>query len=392
MSLNFKSVREVFDYVRNFDLSSIKPLNEQLTQYHFDYFSIETLLDNISDNNILIIDARSEKEYEENSIPGAVNFPLLNNVERHFVGLIYKKYSPLAAIKLASEFADPKLDSLKDFLYDNEASNKNVYVHCWRGGGTSKYLSKMIFDLGNKNKILTGGIKSYRRKAIEFFSSDLKFNLIEINGLTGTGKTDLLNAVKNNLPVINLELAARHFSSLFGAIPYNIRNFLPVANQTAFENNLFGQIILQKESNFFLIESESKKIGDFYIPPNLYSKLLEAKCINLITNIEVRINRIINDYFGLDNKGLPNIVEIFIKKEKFFRKEISNKIYDELLGFLKSGRVYEFTEMMLLYYYDKKYKDKGKTPLLTINSDNIGSAKEELIKFINRKTPTIFKV
>lgn len=389
MISKIKDTKTLFDYVRKFDLNEIQDINTVLKNYNFNYIIIEDLLKSISSNkDVLIIDARSEKEFEETKIPYAINFPVLKNEERHNVGIIYKNYSTLAAFRLASEYANPKLEELKHFLKKQNAKSKKIFVYCWRGGGRSKYLAKMIFDCGYYPVILKSGIKSFRRAVIEFFSKEFNHKLIELNGLTGTGKTELLRAVAEEIPIIDLELSARHFSSLFGFVPYKIRDYKPVANQSAFENDIFSQIINQRQKlkkfHFFLIESESKKVGDFYIPQNIYFRMLESDTVNTITNIEVRINRIINDYFGSDNIGLKDMEEIFVKKETFFRKELSNKIYDFLLNSLKEKDTYTFTKIMIHEYYDKKYRDKGKTPIVTICTNDIPLAKKELIKLLRK--------
>ena len=41
-----------------------------------------------------IIDARSEGEYAEDHLPGALNWPSLNNPERVQVGTLYKQVGP----------------------------------------------------------------------------------------------------------------------------------------------------------------------------------------------------------------------------------------------------------------------------------------------------------
>jgi tRNA 2-selenouridine synthase len=387
MNSDITETKALFDYVLKFDLNNIPPLDSILGKYHFDFISAEELLNHIySGDNILIIDARSEKEFEETHIPDSVNFPVLKNKERHNVGLIYKRYSPVASIRLATEYADPKLTDLNDTLKTLKAGSKKIIVHCWRGGGRSKYFSKMIIDCGYKPVILEGGIKSYRRAVNEFFAKEFPCKLIELSGLTGTGKTELLKAVSDEIPVIDLEHSARHFSSLFGDVPYKIRKLNPVVNQSAFENDIFGQVITQqiklKNYNFFLIESESKKVGDFFIPQNIYSRMLDIPTINVYRNIDVRISHIINDYFGTDNRGLKDMLRIFVKKEAFFRKELSNKIYDFLLNCLLEKDTYLFTKMMINEYYDKKYRDKGKTPIASICTDDIPTAKKELINFL----------
>ncbi|MFA7361899.1 MAG: tRNA 2-selenouridine(34) synthase MnmH [Candidatus Kapaibacterium sp.] len=381
--LTFKSDKEVFDYVRTFDLSEIKPLADVLAPYTFNYIEIDELLNLIYKDDVLIVDARSEKEYEETSIPTSVNFPVLNNEERHNVGLVYKNYSDIAAVELALQYSSFKTEKLNEFLATHDARNKNIYVYCWRGGGRSKYLSKMIFDAGYKPKTLIKGIKSYRHKVNELFSHETFPNeLIEINGLTGSGKTEIIKALNGKLPTIDLEKAARHFSSLFGFVPYKIRGFSPVHNQTAFENNIFAEFIFNRNvfSNYgtYIVESESRKVGDFYVPINLYSEIENAKVINVETSFENRVKRLKTDYFEFSN-GYLEMINILKAKDRFFRKEMSNAFYDASLEALNRGNAEEFISVMLEKYYDVKYKDKGKKAVAVINNDDVNEAVEQII-------------
>ena len=47
-----------------------------------------------------IIDVRSPAEYAEDHIPGAINLPVLSDVERAQVGTIYKQVSSFTARKV----------------------------------------------------------------------------------------------------------------------------------------------------------------------------------------------------------------------------------------------------------------------------------------------------
>ena len=49
-----------------------------------------------------IIDTRSESEFAEDHIPGAVNYPVLNDDERARVGTLYKQVSAFDAKKLGA--------------------------------------------------------------------------------------------------------------------------------------------------------------------------------------------------------------------------------------------------------------------------------------------------
>ncbi|MDD5361890.1 MAG: tRNA 2-selenouridine(34) synthase MnmH [Ignavibacteria bacterium] len=387
--MEFESQKELFDYARTFDLNSIPVLSDILEKYNLKFISIDELEPILFGKNVLVLDARSEKEYSETHIPNSVNFPVLNNEERHNVGLIYKKYSNSAALKMAMDYADPKSENLKAFLDSHDAKSKQIIVHCWRGGGRSKYLSKMVIDAGYDVLVLKNGIKAYRNNAVKYFSlNEFPFKLIELSGLTGCGKTEIIRELANNYPVLDLEKSARHFSSLFGYIPYKIRNYEPVFNQTAFENNTYSQIIYNRniysDYSSYFVESESKKIGNFNIPPSIYTGMNNAVSIKIISSIENRIKRIVKDYFDDDNKGLEEMIKLFRLKERLFRKEMSNKKYEFALSELENNRTHSFTEIMLKDYYDVKYKEKPKVPLYTISSDNMSSCIEEIISIYRK--------
>ncbi len=388
--MRFDSQKELFEYVRKYDLKSVPSLDVILRDYNQEFIEIDELEKLIFDKDILIIDARSQKEFDEMHIPGAVSFPVLTNEERHDVGLVYKKYSEKAALMLAVEYAEPKAASLGKFLEENEARNKQIIVHCWRGGGRSKYLSKMTADKNYDTLVLKGGIKSYRNNAVKCFSlNPFPYSLLEISGLTGCGKTEVIRKLSEQYPVIDFEKSARHFSSLFGYIPYKIRNFPPVHNQTAFENNIYGEILYNRKfhtgASLYFAESESKKVGDFNVPAPLYSMLDNAKTIRIHSSFENRVKRIIKDYFEDDNRGIEPMEEIFRRKERFFKKEISGRKYEEAVTALKRGDARTFTEIML-NYYDSRYKEKPKEPVTEISSDDIAVCAEEIAMIYERLT------
>lgn len=381
---------ELFDYIRNTDVKGIPSLKSILSSYEINKLTAYDVLFNLKENKegILLIDARSEKEFGETSLPCSENFPVLNNKERHNTGLIYKKYSQTSALWLAMQYADAKSETLKLFLEKNNASDKKIIVYCWRGGGRSGYLAKMISDLGYKPAVMTGGYKSYRKLVNDFYSEKpFPYELLELSGLTGSGKTELLKCVSGTLPVIDLENAARHFSSLLGQIPYDINNVEPVKNQTAFENNLFTDIHLNSTffkytintiNSTFLIESESKKVGNFEIPGSLYNKLAVSPTVKIVSSMECRVKRIVRDYFGDDLRGIAFMKKKLTDKESFFKQQLSNNIYNDLIKMLDTERVSEFTEIMIKDYYDKRYKDKGKKPVAEISTDDMVTAKKEI--------------
>ncbi len=389
---NPESDRQLFEFIRNARIPELPPLREILSGHDTGVILIKELLTSLRHKreSMLLIDARSENEFNDSKIPCAENFPVLRNDERHDVGLIYKKYSQAAALWLAMNYADPKISELKEFLDKRKAHNKEIVVYCWRGGGRSGYLSKMISELGYKTSVLKGGQKAFRKIVNEFFSrKEFLSGLIELAGLTGSGKTMVLRAAGSILPIIDLENSARHYSSLLGRVPYEVKKISEVTDQSAFENSVFSDISLNartdvEENELYLIESESRKVGDFMIPEMLFNKMQNAPVIKVVSSLSNRILRLNEDYFGKNNEGIEPMVRIMSKKEDFFKQQLSNKTYYELMSLLMKGDTYHFTELMLVKYYDVKYKDKGKKPEAVVNSDSPDDAIKEICDVYNK--------
>ena len=80
-----------------------------------------------------IIDVRSEKEYLQGHIPGAINMPLFNDEERAVVGTLYKNSGREASVLKGMELTGPKLADYVKQLH-KITDQKKLLVHCWRGG------------------------------------------------------------------------------------------------------------------------------------------------------------------------------------------------------------------------------------------------------------------
>lgn len=80
----------------------------------------------------VLVDVRSEGEYQEATIPGALNLPLFNNEERAKVGTIYTQISPALAREEGLRIVSPKLPDLinKAKQWSEQGS---LVLFCWRG-------------------------------------------------------------------------------------------------------------------------------------------------------------------------------------------------------------------------------------------------------------------
>ena len=210
-----------------------------------------------------IIDVRSPKEFSQGHIPGAYNLPLFSNEERALVGTCYKQKGKEPAIKLGLEIVGPKMAS---FIEDARkiSPNKQMLVHCWRGGMRSSSMAWLLELTGFDVSILKGGYKAYRNFALAIFNEDYKLKIL--GGKTGSGKTQLLHQMnKLGIQIIDLEAIAHHKGSAFGKIGHDAQ---PTSEQ--FENNLAMALQTLNAKKEIWLEDESKGIGKCFIPMNFW--------------------------------------------------------------------------------------------------------------------------
>jgi len=160
-----RSDNEILEGWSTSDLKSL-PTFESVVPRNLPKVSVQTVL-NSPDAYSLIIDVRSEKEFEESHLPGALSFPILNNEERHEVGLLYKNLGRPQAVQRALNAAVPKLSNLEKLLQKQVRNAGPVLLYCWRGGGRSAYTQNQILKMGFEAFSLDGGHKSYRKEVYE---------------------------------------------------------------------------------------------------------------------------------------------------------------------------------------------------------------------------------
>ncbi len=331
--------------------------------------------------NIITIDVRSENEYSEDHLPEAVNFPILDNEERDEVGFLFKQVSPKAALFRALKAAESKTENIKELCRD--LRGKNVFVYCWRGGGRSTAACRFFTGHGVNCTKIEGGYKAYRGEIYRlFYENASELDFVVLSGLTGCGKTEIIEHLTGKMPVLDIERAAGHASSLFGHIRYELRASDIPQSQLQFENRLFEQIISNKNTGLpFLTESESKTISKFHIPDALYKRLLESPVIEISSSMNHRIRRIIQEYFSDGNERVYSTV----KNSVFLKKILGRKKINGLLKMLEEGKEYKFCEWFLTEYYDKRYSARYKNIVAGIKNDNkLESARkvEEYLKGI----------
>jgi len=293
-------------------------------------------------DNSIIIDTRTPKEFDEWNIPGAISLPILSNEERAVVGTLYSKVSKEVAIKKGEEivFADEE-NLLKKYL---PYKDKNMIVHCWRGGMRSGRICKWLVQKGFKHVYqLENGIKAYRAMVLEELESYIfPQKLVVIWGQTGCGKTKLLLQLNNAL---DLEGLAQHRSSVYGAVGLKPRT------QKHFEVLLLKRLKELEQYDVVYTEGESQRIGNLLIPKNIYKQMLSATHYLLKTSIKQRVAVTREEYFdGSKNNELE-----LIRATESIEGKLGKKKVAHLLDLLAKKNYDEFIRILLEEYYDPLY-------------------------------------
>lgn len=291
--------------------------------------------------HIPLIDVRSPGEFVKGHIPNATNLELFTDEERVVVGTAYKKESKEKAIEIGFEYVKPKLN---DFITKSVmiAPNKEVAIHCWRGGMRSNAFADHLIDNGfEKVYVIEKGYKAFRNYVLQFFEQS--FNLKVLGGYTGTGKTEILHSLKKKgQQVIDLEGLANHRGSAFGGI-----DLPPQPTIEQFENNLFSILQSLDYKLPIWIEDESRLIGKLVIPDSFYTKMIEMPVYFLDVPLEERTKHLVNTYSSLSHDKLADAISRITKRlgydnAKFAQEELAKRNYH---------KVVEIT----LLYYDKHY-------------------------------------
>ncbi len=291
-------------------------------------------------SNRPVIDVRSPSEFALGHIPGAINLPLFNDEERARVGTAYKKTGRSQAFDMGLDIVGPKMSGFVQAAR-KFAPEKEILVHCWRGGMRSASMSWLLETAGFTVSLLSGGYKAYRAHIRENLVDKRKF--IILGGLTGSGKTLWLKQLAAcGEPVVDLEGLANHRGSVFGGIGLGMQ---PTNEQ--FENELFREIQAFGYDEMIWLEDESRQIGRIFMPEPIFLAMTDSPLIRIKVADELRIKIILDEYAGLDPERLAASVQQISKR-------LGGLVTNECLDLLK---IEDFAGVvrLLLPYYDKTY-------------------------------------
>lgn len=213
-----------------------------------------------------VLDARSPAEFADDHLPGAENWPVLDDEQRRIVGTLYVQQGPLPARKLGAAWAARNIADHLDRWLGDKPREWQPLVYCWRGGQRSGALAWFLDQIGFRATRLAGGYKGFRaavRRDLDQLPGGIRFKVL--SGRTGCGKTRLLQALaKEGAQVLDLEHLACHRGSILGGLPGQ-----PQPSQKRFDTLLWQALRRLDLSRPVFVESESKKIGRIQLPDAL---------------------------------------------------------------------------------------------------------------------------
>lgn len=243
-----------------------------------------------------LIDARSEDEHAEDHLPGAVNWPTLNNAQRIEIGTLYKQVNPFEARKRGAAIAARNIAEHIEHHVMDLPKTWSPLTYCWRGGQRSGSLSLILSQIGFRVTLIEGGYKAFRAAVVQDIAaraSGLMFKVI--CGPTGSGKTRLLASLANRgAQVLDLEDLANHRSSVLGAMPG-----LKQPTQKRFETLIWDKLRHFNPEQPVFVESESKKVGNLTVPVSLIDAMRASPCLNLVLSDSERVALLMEDYAHL---------------------------------------------------------------------------------------------
>jgi tRNA 2-selenouridine synthase len=213
-----------------------------------------------------VIDVRSPTEFAGDHLPGAVNWPVLDDEQRRIVGTLYVQTSTLAARKLGAALVARNIADHLDRWIADKPRDWQPLVYCWRGGQRSGTLAWFLDQIGFRTTRLEGGYKGFRAVVRRDLAAwPARFDLRVLAGRTGSGKTRLLHALAaEGAQVLDLEALACHRGSILGGLPGQ-----PQPTQKGFDTALWQALRALDAARPVFVESESKKIGRLQLPDAL---------------------------------------------------------------------------------------------------------------------------
>ena len=291
-----------------------------------------------------IVDVRAPCEFQQGHLPGAISMPLFDDDERAEVGTLYKNAGHDAAVARGLEIVDGRWETLAASI-PQLSPGDDILVYCFRGGMRSGSIAWLLSQASLKVHILEGGYKKFRHWALEAWEEERP--VVVVGGPTGSGKTDVLHALRDSYgaQVLDLEGEANHRGSIFGALG---RPAQP--SNEHYENTLATQWRGFDASRPVFVEDESHNVGKCGVPRGLWARMRapEATVLRLAVPHEARVAKLVQEYGVYDPQLIADCVRGLYKR-------LGHERVGELCSLLEDRQppaLAEVAGVLLTDYYD----------------------------------------
>lgn len=295
----------------------------------------------------LIIDARSPREFALDHLPGAHNYPVVNDNEYAQVGTLHR-HDTHKAYLIGVTHSLRNMATWIEEISEQCGPRSKILVYCFRGGKRSKLWTDNLRTIGFKVDLLRGGWKAYRRWVIGGLEVTPRlFDFKVLEGPTGSGKTRLLKALREaGAQVLDLEALALHRGSLIGAIPG-----VAQPSQKDFDSQLLAALRVMDPSKPIFIEAESKKIGNVQLPAALMEAMQNGSMIRITSPMEERLKVWQEDFahFEADPAAL-------LQKLEHLRPMVGNTAVNRWHELAAQRQVIKVFEELMVLHYDPAYE------------------------------------
>ncbi len=295
-----------------------------------------------------IIDARSPAEYADDHLPGAVNWPVLDNDERREVGTTDKQVSPFDARKTGAGLVARRIADLLEREVHDKPREWQPLVYCWRGGKRSGTLAWFLDQIGFRTHVLQGGYKAFREQVREQLKTlPERFAFTVIAGRTGSGKTRLLQALaQEGAQVLDLEAAAMHRGSVLGGLEHD-----PQPTQKAFDTAVWRALRGFDVTRPVFVESESRKIGALAVPEALLQRMRADSPVVMVEMPDAARVQLLLEEYGFFAQQLERFCGHLDTLVELRGKETVAR----WKAWAREGRWPEVFEQMMREHYDPLY-------------------------------------
>lgn len=304
------------------------------------------LQDALEGRYALVIDARSQREYAEDHLPGAVSLPVVDDEEYAEVGTTHRTDTHRAYL-IGVSYALKNISRSVDELVARYPKDARMLVYCFRGGKRSKLWYDALSTIGYRVDRLPGGWKAYRawvRDQLDALPGRFRYHVL--CGPTGCGKTRLLSALASvGAQALDLEELAQHRGSLIGEIP----------GVTQPAQKWFDSVLVEKLRSFdpaqpVWVESESKKIGAIQLPSSLLDTMHRGSLFSLTAPMSERVALWREDYAHFERD-----LGAMMARLRFLRPLVGGEEFARWESLAAERRAPELFQRLMEAHYDPAY-------------------------------------